>query len=156
MPLHFVPLPTDHVHALRNGGKDAYGNAPEDRISDGNGNSCRHCLKKIPEGEPYFVVAHRPFSSLQPYAETGPLFVCQKPCEPAVPEKKIPEILDAESYIVRGYDADERIIYGTGAVVPTPDIPGYAMRLFADNEAIAFIHVRSAANNCYQCRIDRA
>ena len=156
MPHYFMPLPTDEVRRLQNGGLDAYGNAPEHRVSDGNGNSCRHCLKKIPEGEAYIVVAHRPFTSLQPYAETGPLFLCAKHCEPAVPDAAVPEILDSDDYIVRGYDRDERIIYGTGAVVPTADIPAFARHLLDTMEEVAFVHVRSAQNNCYQCRIDRA
>ena len=56
---------------------------------------------------------------------------------------------------MRGYGADDRIVYGTGGVVATPDIPGRAGTLLAD-PAIAYVHVRSAANNCYQCRIERA
>jgi hypothetical protein len=56
---------------------------------------------------------------------------------------------------VRGYTDDERILYGTGRVVPTPDIAKYAKELL-ENPQIAFVDVRSAANNCYQCRIERA
>jgi len=31
-------------------------------------------------------------------------------------------VLDSPDYIVRGYGPDDRIVYGTGAVVPTPEI----------------------------------
>ena len=55
---------------------------------------------------------------------------------------------------VRGYGADDRIVYGTGAVTPTSAIVDRAQELFAD-PAIAYVHVRSARNNCYQCRIER-
>jgi hypothetical protein len=57
-------------------------------------------------------------------------------------------------YIVRGYDHDDRIVYGTGAVVPTPDIPARAGELLARPD-VAYLHMRSAKNNCYQCRIER-
>ena len=155
MTIHFSPLPTTRVRALQNGDKDVYGNLPERRISDGDGNSCRHCLKNIPEGEPFIIVAYRPFETLQAYAETGPIFLCANPCTPAPETPALPETLDEPDYIVRGYDSDERIVYGTGAVTPTPDIPAAAQRLYETNDRVAFVHVRSSRNNCYQCRIDK-
>ena len=44
---------------------------------------------------------------------------------------------------------------GTGAVVPTAGIPDYAATLLA-REDVAYLHIRSARNNCYQCRVERA
>lgn len=155
MTIHFSPLPTEQVRALQQGGKDVYGNMPEQRMSDGNGNSCRHCLTNIPQGEPFIIVAHRPFATLQAYAETGPIFLCANPCEPAIAQNSVPEILNEVDYIIRGYDKDERIIYGTGAVIETAKIPLVAQQLYDANDAVDFVHVRSARNNCYQCRIDR-
>ena len=155
MTIRFSPLSTDDVRALQQGGKDVYGNLPEHQISDGNGNSCRHCLTNIPEGEPFIIVAYRPFETMQAYAETGPIFLCANPCEPASLSPALPKILDQADYIIRGYDDDERIIYGTGAVVPAHGIPKAAQHLYTSEERIAFVHVRSARNNCYQCRIDK-
>ncbi|MFM2355423.1 MAG: hypothetical protein RLZZ528_1159, partial [Pseudomonadota bacterium] len=51
--------------------------------------------------------------------------------------------------------ADERIVYGTGRVVPAGALADYAAGLLARDE-IAFVDVRSARNNCFQCRITRA
>jgi len=39
-------------------------------------------------------------------------------------------------------------------VTPTGDIAVYAASLL-ERPDIAYVHVRSARNNCYQCRIDR-
>jgi hypothetical protein len=64
-------------------------------------------------------------------------------------------MLASPDYIVRGYGADDRIVYGTGAVVPTAEIAGRAEELLARDDT-AYVHVRSARNNCYQCRIERA
>ena len=58
-------------------------------------------------------------------------------------------------YILRGYGADDRIVYGSGAVVPTHKICGRAHELL-ERDDIAYVHMRSARNNCYQCRIERA
>jgi hypothetical protein len=56
---------------------------------------------------------------------------------------------------VRGYCAENRILYGTGAVVALGDLIGAAATRLADPK-IAYVHVRSARNNCFQCRIERA
>ena len=141
------------VRAYQAGGPDANGQMPERQIAHGGGNPCRHCLKMIPKGAGMLVLAHRPFSTLQPYAECGPIFLCADPCE-AGGGAALPEILASPDYILRGYGPDDRIAYGTGAVVATPDIPAEAARRLADPR-VAYLHVRSARNNCFQCRIDR-
>lgn len=153
MTAHFKPLPTDTVRALQRGEADAYGLKPELRISNGDGVPCRHCLKHVAAGEQYLVLAHRPFPKPQPYAETGPIFLHAEPCEAFAPSADLPEMLSSPDYIVRGYDHDDRIVYGTGGVIPTPEITARAHALLA-REDIAYVHVRSARNNCYQCRID--
>lgn len=153
MKLRFLPVPTENVRAYQAGGPDAYGLAPERRVSDGGGNPCRHCLRMIPEGAGMLVLAHRPFGALQPYAETGPIFLCAAPCEAGGGEG-VPEILASPDYIVRGYGADERIVYGTGGVVATAAIAERAGELLARGD-VDFVHVRSARNNCFQLRIER-
>jgi hypothetical protein len=155
MPIRFEALLTETVRALQRGGPDAYGHAPERRVSDGDGVPCRHCLKDVAAGDAYLVVAHRPFDTLQPYAETGPIFLHAHECERAPASDAHPSILASPDYIVRGYDAGERIVYGTGAVIPTERISEYADRLLGQ-ERVAFVHIRSARNNCFQCRIERA
>jgi hypothetical protein len=154
MPIRFEALPPETVRALQRGGPDAYGHAPERRVSDGDGVPCRHCLRDVAAGEAYLVVAHRPFETLQPYAETGPIFLHAAACERAPASEARPSILASPDYIVRGYDDEERIVYGTGAVVPTADIAAYADELL-DQKRVAFVHVRSARNNCFQCRVVR-
>jgi hypothetical protein len=151
--MRFKAIPTDVVRAYQAGGPDANGQLPERKVSDGGGNPCRHCLKMIPEGAGMLVLAHRPFPGPQPYAEVGPIFLCAHPCE-AGGGAAVPEMLAAPDYIVRGYGADDRIVYGTGGVVATAAIPARAAELFGDDR-VAYVHVRSARNNCYQCRIER-
>lgn len=155
MSVLFKALPTETARALQKGGPDAYGLVPERRISDGDGVPCRHCLKNVAAGEAYLILAYRPFPELQPYAETGPIFLHAEACERAEDAATIPELfLETSDYIVRGYGADHRIVYGTGAVVPTPDIAEQA-NMILKREEVAYLHMRSARNNCYQCRIER-
>ncbi len=154
MTIRFTPIPTDLVRAYQAGGVDANGQVPEWAVSDGQANPCRHCLKMIPNGAVMLILAHRPFPAPQPYAELGPIFLCAKACA-AGGGAGVPQVMESPDYILRGYGANDRIVYGTGAVVPTDTIMREAERRLADPH-VAYLHVRSARNNCYQVRIDRA
>ncbi len=154
MTVRFTPIPTDLVRAYQAGGVDANGQVPEWAVSDGQANPCRHCLKMIPNGAVMLILAHRPFPAPQPYAELGPIFLCAKACA-AGGGVDVPQVMESPDYILRGYGANDRIVYGTGAVVPTDTIMREAERRLADPH-VAYLHVRSARNNCYQVRIDRA
>lgn len=150
--IRFTAMPSHQAADYREGGLDAYGLAPEHRISPG-GYPCRHCLGDIAQGEAYLTLAYRPFPSLQPYAETGPIFLHAQACPGYAAEDGLPPMLTSPDYIVRGYGTDDRIVYGSGGVIATAAITARADALFRDPE-IAYLHVRSARNNCYQCRID--
>jgi hypothetical protein len=152
--LSFTAMPTTDAETIWNGGNDAYGHLPETMISDGPGHPCRHCLKNIDAGDALYVFAYRPFPELQPYAETGPVFLHQKRCERYAAEEVLPPVLTTSpNFILRGYGTNNRIVYGTGAMTEVADIPAYAAELLRKPE-VAYVHVRSARNNCYQCRID--
>lgn len=154
MPIRFVALPTDIVRRYQAGGPDANGQPAEHHCAEGAGNPCRHCLRMIPEGARMLILAHRPFAAPQPYAETGPIFLCAAPCAPAPEGPWLPECLTSTDYILRGYGADDRIVYGTGQVVQTVELTARAA-LILDDPRVAYAHVRSARNNCYQCRVER-
>ena len=85
----------------------------------------------------------------------GEIFLHAEECDRAAESEALPEILESPDYIVRGYGGDDRIVYGSGGVIPIGDITGRAKTLLERDE-IAYVHVRSARNNCYQCRIERA
>lgn len=156
MLIRYVALPTNRVQALREGALDDYGMRPERRMSDGVGVPCRHCLRNVEAGRNFLVLAYRPFPALQPYAETGPIFLHAEQCERAPETDVMPALFRATTnYILRGYGDDDRIVYGTGAVTPTHKICNRAHELLRRDD-IAYLHMRSAKNNCYQCRIERA
>lgn len=150
----FIAMPTADADHLRGGGNDAYGKSPETAVSDGPGHPCRHCLANIDAGEKYLVLAYRPFPTLQPYAETGPIFLHADKCPRYEASEVMPPMLESPDYIVRGYGENDRIVYGSGAVTPTVAIATRAEELLQRDD-IAYLHVRSARNNCYQCRIER-
>jgi hypothetical protein len=152
--LRFIALPTAEVRRLQAGGLDANGQLPERRISEGDGVPCRHCLADVAAGEPYLVLSYRPFRSPQPYAECGPIFLHADPCERYADERSPPALFSRRRHLlVRGYDGNDRIVYGTGKQIAASRLSFAATELLQRPE-VAYVHVRSAANNCYQCRIE--
>ena len=155
MTVQFSALDSDLVRRLQAGAVDANGQVPERRQSDGSGLPCRHCLQEIEAGDAYLILALRPFPDLHPYAELGPVFLHADACAAYHPDGTLPAVLEnRKTALIKGYSDDNRIKYGTGQIVETGAIPAAAADIFKDPE-IAYIHVRSAQNNCYTCRIDR-
>ena len=149
--IRFITYDADFVARMRDGGPDAYGNAPERAVSDGEGVPCRCCLRDVPAGETYLIVAARPFSELQPYAETGPIFLCERDCDPWSGDAVPPILTTSPDYLIKGYDGNERIVYGTGSVVSRETLSERVAEL-TGREEIAFVDIRSARNNCFQTR----
>ena len=147
----FTAMAADEADAFRNGEPDANGQVPERHHTTGT-LPCRVCLGHIKDGETALLLSYRPFPEPQPFAETGPIFIHAESCSPAESHGVLPAMFDSPDYIIRGYSHDNRI---SGAVTPTEKIVQRAEDLLARDD-IAYVHVRSARNNCYQCRIDRA
>ncbi|WP_104491406.1 DUF1203 domain-containing protein [Paracoccus denitrificans] len=153
--IKFLPLPSDKVDELRNGGRDAYDCAPERVRSSGSRNPCRHCLDFVPRDAEMLILAYRPFDHVQPYAETGPIFLCADECAAWAGAGVPPILTSSPDYLLKGYTAEQRIRYGTGRVVAKEDVAAYAAELL-DRDDISFVDVRSARNNCFQVRIVRS
>lgn len=154
MKLTFSGLKTTVVHDIKTSGRDAYGVHVERHISDGRAFPCRHCFGATPAGQPFLILAHRPFVGLNAYTETGPIFLCANTCVAYDGGGVLPDTLNSPTYLIRGYTKDERIKYGTGRVVVRESVLEDAAQLLADHD-IAFVDVRSAMNNCWQGRITR-
>jgi len=147
----FHPLPAATVSALRAGGSDAYNMPLERSVSDGSGNPCRHCLQDIPAGKAMLILAHRPFPAPQPYAETGPIFLCAD-CERAAPSSALPPaVASRPRFLVKCYNADHRI-HHVGQVVETAEMQDHCAAKLSD-ATVAYVDLRSAVNNCFICRV---
>lgn len=154
MTLTFHPYESEFVTSVRKGGADANGQTAERSRSAGGGNLCRSCLENVPEGAEMLILAARPFPEIQPYAETGPIFLCAGDCVPWQGDGVPPVLQSAPDYLLEAYSADNRIIYGTGKIVLQEELGDYARGLL-DDKKVAYVDVRSARNNCFQTRITR-
>jgi hypothetical protein len=154
--IKFVSMPTDVARTYQAGAPDANGQIPEIHISDGDGVPCRHCQEDVAAGERYLILNYRPFPSPQPYAETGPIFLHAEGCSRLPEIADLPPVIAARKlFLLKGYNARHRIVYGTGQLVPPAEIATKASAILAHSD-VAYVHVRSAYNNCFQCRIERA
>lgn len=153
MTLRVRGIPSHEFERLRLGGSDANGQPALTRIAEGVGNPCRHCLGLIREGDEKLVLSYRPFGSLQPYAESGPIFLHRAPCE-RYESDVLPAWFDfMDPAVIRGYASDDWILYETGSVVRGPELRAACERILADDR-VAYVHIRSKYN-CFQCRVDR-
>lgn len=153
--VRFVALKTSLVRKLQAGGEDANGQTPERHVS---------CARVFRAGIAWSLsrkarpisFSRTPLPGAAALGGAGSDLVSHAKAGPRHPESgALPGMLVSPSYLIRGYGGDDRIVYGSGRIVPTAHLVAAAERLFADS-GIAYIHVRSAANNCFQCRLERA
>ena len=122
-------------------------------VAQGLGNPCRHCLQLIREGDEKLVLAYRPFDHAQPYAETGPVFLHAADC-PRYEADALPAwFAHLTPALVRGYSAEDWIVYETGRVVPGTELADTCRSLLARDD-VAYVHIRSKFN-CFQARVER-
>ncbi len=154
MKLLIKGIPSSIVSEFQNGGSDANNQQPQVHEAKGLQNPCRHCLQLIPEGEEKLVLSYRPFDKLQPYAETGPIFLHNYQCKQYV-SGELPEWFNyLNPAIVRGYDKNHWINYDTGTVVSGSELDESCRKILKD-ENIKYVHIRSKFN-CFQCQVERA
>lgn len=147
-------IPSDVSRRLQAGGEDSNRQPPVRCIARGLANPCRHCLQLIADGQEKLVLSYRPFAELQPYAETGPIFLHAHDCARYESDRLPDWFAYLEPAIVRGYGGDHWIKYETGAVVSGKDLTQRCHKILDDAD-VAYVHIRSKFN-CFQCRVDRA
>ena len=151
--LHVRGMSTEDSSRFRNLEPDANGQKPVEMISDGKSNPCRHCLGLIAKADAMLLLAYRPFDQLQPYAETGPIFLHKDSCE-RYDSNVLPIWFDYfDPAIIRGYNQQHAIIYDTGKVVLGEEL-ATACQAILNNALVCYVHIRSKFN-CFQCRVDR-
>ena len=114
MKLAVRGIASDEVRRIHEGSADANGQPALVRIAEGLANPCRHCLELIAPGDEKLVLAYRPFATVQPYAETGPIFLHKQPCGRYASDALPAWFVCMDPAIIRGYDGDDWIRYETG------------------------------------------
>ena len=144
-------LPTELADEART--KAANG-APDHKISvvaDEHSAPCRHCLTWAKLGDRVILFPYQAIPADQPYAESGPIFVHAEACDRYASAHEFPPELRT-GRVVRAYNQQNEIVAAELANV-APETT--AARLL-QNDAIEFLHVRSASHGCYTFKVERA
>ena len=91
------------------------GRSPRRQISPGGMMPCRHCLADIATGEPYLILALRPFPEARPYAGPGPDLPARRawPAPSRRPASCPAMLLEHPGYLVAATVADDQAFVST-------------------------------------------
>lgn len=145
------PLSSEVADLARKTCVDGFGNALE-VVRDGNPHQCRVCLTLSQSDEGVILLAHRPFESNQPYAETGPIFVHERVCQPYSNFSTYPPEFPRSAVVLRGYSAEDRIV--DAQAVGERVVEDVIAEMFA-NPLIEYLHARNLGYGCFMFRINR-
>lgn len=132
--------------------KDDFGHVLSVR-HDSSRHQCRACLNLTEPGEGFILLSYSPFTSDQPYAEVGPIFIHERECRLYEESQEYPATFPREAVVLRAYNERDEI-EGAGFVGKRPVEEAIA-RLF-ENPRIAYLHARNSTYGCFMFRIDRA
>lgn len=102
--------------------------------------------------EGVILLAHRPFESNQPYAETGPIFVHERPCQPYNDSFTYPPEFPRSAVVLRAYSNEDRIV---GAEAVGERVVETVIEEILANPAVEYIHARNLGYGCFMFRINR-
>lgn len=147
----FVAIPSEFAAAARacarNGGSSVVPRRDEAP------HQCRHCLTLSAPGDTVLLASYRPFSSDQPYAERGPVFVHERECARYAHELEYPAQFPRRAVVIRAYDAGDSLL--AAEAVGDQRVESVLEKLLRDPR-VAYLHARNLAEGCYMFRIERA
>lgn len=150
----FRIVPLDHGLAAeaRRSRVDAFGNALVER-RDADRHQCRSCLRLTEPFEPYLALLHRPFERRQPFAESGPVYLHARACEPYAQSAEWPAEFPREQVVLRAYGPDDEI--ADARFVGRRPVEQVVAELLAEPHT-AYLHARNSSYGCYMFRVERA
>ncbi|HKC23687.1 MAG TPA: DUF1203 domain-containing protein [Thermoanaerobaculia bacterium] len=151
VPFRIVPFSPDLAARIRATRRDAAGRPVLVR-TDGERHQCRACLELTEPGEAVLLLSHRPFPSEQPYAETGPIFIHERPCVPSSGGASYPAEFPRHHVVLRAYSESDEIV--DAELVGEARVEDVIARLLARRE-IAYLHARNDGYGCYMFRVER-
>ena len=146
------PLPRELTSRIRREMKDDFGHTLAVR-RDSSRHQCRACLQLTEPQEGFILLAYSPFTSDQPYAEVGPIFIHERECRPYEDTREYPSEFPREAVVLRAYNERDEI-EDAGFVGERPVEKAIAS-LF-ENPRVSYLHARNSTYGCFMFRIDPA
>lgn len=147
------PSPFAHLFGASDGAL-RQANAVRMKVDSDPGFPCRTGLRDLPVDTWALLVNHAHQTAASPYRASGPVFVEEGLCAPAVvPPNVVPDALTRRLLSLRAYDAAGMMV--DAEVIDGRDAQPLIARFLAD-PAVAQIHAHFARRGCYAARIARA
>ena len=147
--LTYLALPEEIATEARETMRDRFGHEVEAVRDTG---PCRVCLRIADEPQDLLLLSYQPLPDTGPYAETGPIFVHAKRCEPYSDSATFPADFAQRRLVLRAYGHNGRIVNATVAEAGTaPDRAAGFLR----DDAVAEVHVRHESYTCFAFKIVR-
>ena len=146
-----VALPTAIADEAR---RRAANGAPDHKTSvvqTDHAAPCRHCLTWAKPGERVILFPYQAISCGRPYAESGPIFVHAEQCARYSSPNEFPREL-RNGRAIRAYNEKNEIV----AAEVLNGAPEESATRLLENDAVRFLHVRSASHGCYTFKLERA
>ena len=139
---------------------DDAGRVPEAVVEIDGGSPLRCCLRLSRPGERVVLASYAPLrrwateTGADPgaYDEIGPVFLHAELCD-GTTDVGWPEELRGSPRVLRGYDADGRIV--DGRVVEEGEAPEPRLDDLLADDRIAFVHARALLAGCFTFAITR-
>ncbi len=147
-----VPLAAGLADQARRARVDAFGHALAER-RDAERHQCRSCLRLTEPFEAYLALLHRPFERPQAFAESGPVYLHARACEPYAQAGEWPAEFPREQVVLRAYGADDEI--ADARFVGRRPVEQVVAELLAEPRT-AYLHARNSTYGCYMFRVERA
>lgn len=154
LKLRAVAMSSEYAGRIRASRRDDFGNTAVPIVDEAGGSPCRHCLRLSAPGDTMLLFSYKPFRTVVPYQEVGPVFLHAEPCERFSANDGFPDAFLNRPLILRPYDSDDNI-YDSQRYAEAGDAESVANQLLADPR-VAYVHARSWTRGCYLFRLERA
>jgi hypothetical protein len=146
--LTVLAIDPDRLAAMRAAGADEHG-SPFVPYPARGWEPLRCCLRIARPDEQIALIGYRPFATVSPWAEVGPVYVHGAACAGLRTDTGLPPELRTGPRILRGYHADGSLAYDHITHVPEGvDIEAPLRELLAAPE-VAEVHVRAVLTQCF-------
>lgn len=144
-----IAMPTRDAARFRATGRDDRGNALIERVADGPGFPCRHCLQLGRPGETMLLGSWDLPRPAGVYWTPSPVFVHARDCPRfEAPDTIAPTVLANAIVSVRSYDAGQLCLYDLGQVCAGAEVEAPLRRALADPRT-AFVNIHTARPGCW-------
>jgi Protein of unknown function (DUF1203) len=152
-----VPIMEEVANAIRTSGTDTYGNNILVQVAKGKG-PCRQSLLPFKKGvDKRILFSYNPFDKPGLYAESGPVFMSEKPGESYKDIYRFPPEIkaDKESFPLSliGYNENDMMVFSEQ--VGNADVDEMIEKIFNEMAEVHYLHARNSEACCFICKIER-